>query len=560
MEHLLNNLLGAVFGMYLPIADISARIAISIPSAGIVARILSTIFEWIGSNLNIINFFRRSYSYVIIGSEHDMYDKLTKHIYDRYTESLLGCKLEKDIGKNLFSIIKLKKHFVEETYLDKHKIFFNIREETKTNKTENDKSTSEEPKSKPDIMVSSNSSMMILESYLNSFIRDVNNKISNKIPIYRIRSHSSKKKDDRDFSWVCSIVKLSKNIKNTIVSETVEKNFYSDVEKFMLSENFYLEKGLPYKRGYILHGLPGCGKTSIIKAIANQYNLPIFIIDLSIIKSNTEFIKITSDINSHVSDDKKYIVVFEDIDKASMFDRWSEITMDCFLNILDGIDEYYGRITILTTNNLDKISSTKALVRPGRIDVIVELTTCTILQIESIIKCYVEDFDPNLMKINPDVIITPAQLIQLILILNDPNKIIAVLNKNKNFEKISHEKVLEIYHDNSKIDIDLLPVKQKQLDDGDDLDEPKSRLSKQIEQEKKKLSVVELKISQNEKKIDTMPVMDKLKYDRCVLSKKTIELRLEKLSERLELEQHNKKMNTDDPNEYKYKRKRRRCD
>lgn len=542
MEQLINTLLSSVFSMYLPIPEVATRIAISIALSGIISKLLQMIFTWVELHLDITRLFRRSHSYVIINPDHEMYDKLLKHIYDKHINMLIGCKLESDLGKNKLTALKLKKSYIKETYLNQHVIWFSL-DETHTN-VDKSKNAPLQSESTIKIIVSSSSPLTIIESYINDFIRDTHNKISNKIPIYRIQSKSSKK-GERNLRWQCSVVKLSKNIKNTIMSETVEKNLYLDVEKFVIGEQFYLEKGLPYKRGYILHGPPGCGKTSVIKAIANQYKLPIFIIDLSILKSNAEFTKIAFDISSHLADASKYMVVFEDIDRSSIFDRWnSAVTMDCFLNILDGIDEYYGRITVLTGNDIEKMSSTKALLRPGRIDTIVELSTCTMSQIEQIIRFYTGHFDPNTMKLDPNIIITPAQLIQLILILLDPHKIIAVLNRNKNFEKISYEKVLGIYHADSKIESELKSeIKNPDADDDSDSDDDLCGVARQIKQTKSKLSTIDFKIALNVNKLDTLSAPDRILHDRLVLNKRSTELRLDKLSKQFELEQHNIKSN-----------------
>lgn len=53
------------------------------------------------------------------------------------------------------------------------------------------------------------------------------------------------------------------------------------VDMFINNKNWYEEKGLPYTLGILLHGPPGTGKTSLIKAIAKDTNRHIFNIKLS---------------------------------------------------------------------------------------------------------------------------------------------------------------------------------------------------------------------------------------------------------------------------------------
>lgn len=57
-----------------------------------------------------------------------------------------------------------------------------------------------------------------------------------------------------------------------------EEELRDDVARFFSPEEarFYRARGMPHRRGYLLHGVPGSGKTSVIKAIACDLNLPIF--------------------------------------------------------------------------------------------------------------------------------------------------------------------------------------------------------------------------------------------------------------------------------------------
>ncbi len=138
------------------------------------------------------------------------------------------------------------------------------------------------------------------------------------------------------------------------------------------------------------------------------------------------------------------MIVFEDVDRSTLFSGDSNITMDCFLNILDGLDESYGRITIFTANDVEKIVSNRALVRPGRIDAIVKLGHCTLGQIEAILQFYFEDTrkspldakDAIKQRLDPDIVVSPAQLTQLILIVNDPSKVVDILNKHKDMTNL----------------------------------------------------------------------------------------------------------------------------
>jgi SpoVK/Ycf46/Vps4 family AAA+-type ATPase len=55
----------------------------------------------------------------------------------------------------------------------------------------------------------------------------------------------------------------------------------SDCQTFLTSRKKYEEMAMPYRRGYLLYGEPGCGKSSFIFALASHLNIPICILDLT---------------------------------------------------------------------------------------------------------------------------------------------------------------------------------------------------------------------------------------------------------------------------------------
>jgi len=62
-------------------------------------------------------------------------------------------------------------------------------------------------------------------------------------------------KDKRPFSSV-------------ILDKDVAENIKNDILEFLQSSKWYCERGIPYRRGYLLYGPPGTGKTSFITALA----------------------------------------------------------------------------------------------------------------------------------------------------------------------------------------------------------------------------------------------------------------------------------------------------
>jgi hypothetical protein len=200
------------------------------------------------------------------------------------------------------------------------------------------------------------------------------------------------------------ILKTNKTFKTVFFEQKDE--YIKKLNFFINNQSWYNNKGIPYHLGILLHGLPGTGKTSIIKSTLEMTGRNAITIPLSRIKTCGEFENIffEDEINNKNIPTDKRIYIFEDIDCLAdiindrEFDKkddnkksleWEllsklvddnkkitvnpddELNLSCILNIFDGIIEMPGRIIILTTNYPEKID--KALLRYGRIDLNIEL-------------------------------------------------------------------------------------------------------------------------------------------------------------------------------------------
>jgi hypothetical protein len=149
------------------------------------------------------------------------------------------------------------------------------------------------------------------------------------------------------------------------------------------SEPWYQSRGIPWKRGWLLHGRPGTGKTALARAIAEDLDLPVFVYDLASLH-NDELRQAWSQMLAEVP----CMALMEDIDavfdgrsNVSFGESRQSLTFDCLLNCLDGIQRADGLLVIITTNRLEKIDPALGVqggdagsTRPGRIDRVVELT------------------------------------------------------------------------------------------------------------------------------------------------------------------------------------------
>ena len=183
--------------------------------------------------------------------------------------------------------------------------------------------------------------------------------------------------------------KISKRLWNTIVSSHVQKDFVDDVRWWTKSEQFYVNRGMAYARGYLLSGPPGSGKTSLLKAIATEFNLTIYLASMADVTTEAQILQI---FKGPVNESKKYLMCFEDVDRCPMFTdadgEKTQLLMRAFLNCMDGIQEASGRIVVLTANHPERLMDHPALMRAGRIDKCVIVDFCERHQLDRIFRQY----------------------------------------------------------------------------------------------------------------------------------------------------------------------------
>ena len=214
---------------------------------------------------------------------------------------------------------------------------------------------------------------------------------------------------------------------------------------FSNNKDWYIKKGIPYKLGILLHGFPGCGKTSIIKAILKQTKRHAIIINLNQIKDEEEFDKIFYQkriCNKHIPDEQK-IYIFEEIDTFDVVHKrtptqndkkaetspeklneaeikkmtmpQSSFNLGSILSKFDGIDSSEGSIIIATTNHIDKIDP--ALIRPGRMDINIELKKANKKVTLEILSHFFEMSEHDIQESYDEYILdymySPAEMIQM---------------------------------------------------------------------------------------------------------------------------------------------------
>jgi len=171
---------------------------------------------------------------------------------------------------------------------------------------------------------------------------------------------------------------------DSVVLEAGEKErLVEDITEFRVSRRRYERLGVPYHRGYLFYGPPGTGKTSLASALAANFNLSIYAINLSDFNDRT----LMNAVNQVPANS---VLLFEDIDcmngsKARVaateiikgvvppMPKGNEspagsngVTLSGLLNVLDGFYAPCNVLFVMTTNHMEALDP--ALLRPGRID------------------------------------------------------------------------------------------------------------------------------------------------------------------------------------------------
>jgi chaperone BCS1 len=87
----------------------------------------------------------------------------------------------------------------------------------------------------------------------------------------------------RDQHWDLTAVKPVRSLDTIHLEQEVKEGLINDLEKYLdpRRRHFYNEQAIPYRRGYLLHGPPGCGKSSLSIALAGKFGLDLYIVNLS---------------------------------------------------------------------------------------------------------------------------------------------------------------------------------------------------------------------------------------------------------------------------------------
>lgn len=265
---------------------------------------------------------------------------------------------------------------------------------------------------------------------------------------YFIECNYNKKETDIDFKKHC--FSTNRSYENVFFDQKEE--VLKKIDFFLNNEDWYNKRGIPYTLGLLLHGDPGCGKTSLIKAIMKATQRHAISINLTndFDLNKLKDLMLGDKIDNLIIPQEKRIFIMEDVDamgdivkdrklkkeeekrkvetiqstelgkntdakiieKILSEENNNNNNLSVLLNLMDGIIECPGRIIIMTTNREETLD--KALKRPGRIDMKINFTKCTRSMMCNLINLFY-DIKIDIKKLTKvhDFKYTPAEIMQL---------------------------------------------------------------------------------------------------------------------------------------------------
>ncbi|XP_047331211.1 AAA-ATPase At3g50940-like [Impatiens glandulifera] len=310
----------------------------------------------------------------------------------------------------------------------------------------------------------------VLESYLPYVLKQaqIAKNLTKSIKIFTLDPYKLRYGDMSNV-WIPVHLDHPSNFDTLAMDSEMKKMIVNDLDQFVSGREYYKKVGKAWKRGYLLYGPPGTGKSSLIAAMANHLKFDVYDLELTALDNNTDLRKLL------LFTANRSILVVEDIDCTIQFhDRAGEqpsdsppssgeskenenkykVTLSGFLNFVDGLWSGCGdeRIIIFTTNHKEKLDP--ALLRPGRMDMNIHMSYCTLSGFRLLVHNYLDVDDHNSFEEIEELIgsveVTPAEVAEQLLKCKGNNvdvalsSVLSFLSDKKKETIMSQEKQLVV--------------------------------------------------------------------------------------------------------------------
>ncbi|KAJ4116129.1 hypothetical protein NW768_011101 [Fusarium equiseti] len=184
---------------------------------------------------------------------------------------------------------------------------------------------------------------------------------------------------EQEMTWTRCMAKATRPISTIVLDDQLKQNFIKDLRRYLdpQTKHWYVNRGIPYRRGYLFAGPPGTGKTSLTFAAAGLMGLDIYMVNLNSPRLNEDSLA-----SLFQQLPETCLVLLEDIDATELAQKRGantsmssqrrkkrdaeKISLSGLLNVIDGVGAQEGRVLVMTSNHTENIDP--ALLRPGRID------------------------------------------------------------------------------------------------------------------------------------------------------------------------------------------------
>ncbi|KAH0468030.1 hypothetical protein IEQ34_003063 [Dendrobium chrysotoxum] len=189
--------------------------------------------------------------------------------------------------------------------------------------------------------------------------------------------------NEHEYCWSQIDLQHPATFETLAMEADLKKTILEDLTRFIERKEYYKKIGKAWKRGYLLFGPPGTGKSTFVSAMANYLRFDIYDLNLKEVRKNSVLKRLL------VGMKNKSMLVIEDIDCSIDFknrekdkknqsnqSHHDEISLSGLLNFIDGLWSTSGeeRIIVFTTNYKEKLDP--ALLRPGRMDMHIYMGYC----------------------------------------------------------------------------------------------------------------------------------------------------------------------------------------